>query len=52
MERKVNYNSGKFITSIPLEVAKLFNLEKGDYIKYTINDDGTVTITKAEKGDN
>ena len=48
MKRKVNYNSGKFITSIPLEVAKLFNLEKGDYIKYSINEDGTVTVTKVE----
>lgn len=48
MKRKVNYNSGKFITSIPLEVAKLFNLEKGDYIRYEVLDDGTVTIRKVE----
>ena len=45
-ERKVNYNSGKFITSIPLEVAKMFDLKKGEYIKYIICDDGKVIIEK------
>lgn len=48
MDRKINYNSGKFITSVPLEIAKLLELSKGDYIRYEVLDDGTVTIRKVE----
>lgn len=49
MERKINYNSGKFITSIPLEIAKMLKLSKGDYLRYEVLEDGTVTIKKVEE---
>ena len=46
--RKVNYTCGKFVTSIPLEIAKMFDLKKGEYLKYIVGNDGKVSIEKVE----
>ena len=51
MKRKITYNAGMYRTSLPKKVVELLNIKDGDYIQYSINEDGTVTVTKVEKED-
>lgn len=51
MKRKVNYNARMYKTSVPKEIIEILNIKDGDFLEYTVNKDGTVTITKAEKGE-
>lgn len=51
MKRKVNYNAGMYRTSLPKKIVEMLDLKDGDHIRYSVNDDGTITIKKAEKGE-